>query len=77
MPRALESSQREYAEIELRAGRTDFKSLAEEVGCSTTHLLTMKSNLDRFDSVVAPKLLPQGRPHAITPEMGDLSAPNP
>lgn len=67
MPRALLRNQRDHVETALRAGCNDLQTLAEEAGCSTSQVVKMRANLARFDSVVRPKFVVQGRPRSLTP----------
>ena len=76
MPRALLPTQRDHVETALRSGCSDLQTLAEEVGCSTSQIVKMKANLARFDSVVQPKFVIQGRPRVITPAMEEVSRHN-
>ena len=73
MPRALLRTQREHAEVALRSGHNDMENLAQEVGCSTSQMVKMRANMKRFDSVVKPKFIVQGRPRKITPAIEQAS----
>ena len=73
MPNALSHTQREHAEIALKTSASELKTLAQAVGCPTSHMRRMKANLERFGVVVRPKFVAQGRPRKVTPAIEQVS----
>ena len=72
MPKALNAEQKATVTAML-ATRAPQRDIAQAASCSVSQIKRMAKNLRRWGIPVAPKLVPQGRPRALTPNVAEVS----
>jgi len=71
MPKSLTETQKITAEAFLK-DRTPHIKISQEAKCSIGQVKKMSMNLNKYDSVVAPKFGKRGRPPIVTGAMRDV-----
>jgi transposase len=71
MPKALNPEQKATVTAML-AAKAPQRDIAQAASCSVSQVKRMAKNIRRWGAPVAPKLLPQGRPRALTPDVAKV-----
>ena len=71
MPGAIPEHKRQRIQVKLELGE-DLKLVAKDNNVATRTVQEYAKNLKRYGMLRPPKVVHQGRPHTITPEMEEV-----
>src|SRR5579859_1261760 len=69
MPSRIPQAKRDSIKVKIALNET-VKTISKNINVSSSAIYNYKKNLRQFNALKPPKVLPQGRPRKITPEIG-------
>ena len=71
MPSHIPQAKRDSIKVKI-ALNEKVKTISKNINVSSSTIYNYKKNLRQFNALKPPKVLPQGRPRKITPEIEDV-----
>ena len=71
MPCSISENQRERIEVKIELSQPS-NQIAKDIHVSHRVVQRFTKNLRDYGTIKPPKVVPQGRPHSITPEMEEV-----